>query len=310
MRIALLIFASAIIFLSFSKKEKEEPFFYKNIEKGMCLIPGGSMNNDTFCVKKCGLTFECPIQKLNVDSFYLCNHEVSNLEYREFINSVRKDSGDLYKKFLPDTSLWNDALTYGQEYIEWYFRHPAYNNYPVVGITHEQAKAYCAWLTKKYMDNEKRKFKNAVFKLPTINQWTYAAKGGAEALIPFKNGKLTDKKGEYQASFRSIDQLNIRNNEINYNCQHKRATSRFSLKLTCSNNQIVPLPIFSNPKSHYNLYKLAGNVEEYVAEKGITKGGGWKDTGYFLQNCVSQTYDSTNAVSTDRGFRVAMEIVK
>ena len=309
MKKALFIFCSTILFLSFSKKEKEDPFYYKNIEKSMCLIPGGTMNNDSLCLQKCGLIFGCRGPKIEIDQFYICNHEVTNLEYREFINSLRKDSGELYRKFLPDSMIWNNSLSYGQEYIEWYFRHPAYNNYPVVGVTHGQAEAYCVWLTKNYMSNEKRKFKNIVFKLPTANQWTYAAKGGVEALIPFNNGKLTDSKGEYQASFRSINQLSIKNDTINYVWQQIKDKSWMYLKLNCANNQVTPQHVFSNSKSHFNLYNLAGNVEEYVAEKGITKGGGWKDTGYFLQNFVSQTYDSTNAVSDDRGFRVAMEIL-
>ena len=77
-----------------------------------------------------------------------------------------------------------------------------------------------------------------------------------------------------------------------------------------NNSYDITAPVLSYSPNHFKLYNLAGNVEEYVAEKGITKGGGWKDTGYYLQNFVSQTYDSTEAVSCDRGFRVAMEILR
>ena len=69
-------------------------------------------------------------------------------------------------------------------------------------------------------------------------------------------------------------------------------------------------PVISKYPNQLKIYHLASNVEEYMQEKGIIKGGGWKDTGYYLQNFVSQTYDSTNATSEDRAFRVAMEIIK
>ncbi len=310
MRLALLIFASALLFISFSKKEKEDPFYYKNIEKSMCLIPGGMMDNDSLCKPStgCHITIVCP--KIYIDSFYLSNHEVTNLEYREFVNAIAKDSGELYKKFLPDTLIWRDELAYNEEYIQWYFRHPAYNNYPVVGVSYEQAKDYCEWLTKKYMSTEKRKYKNVVFKLPKLNQWTYAAKGRVEAQFPFKNGKLMNKKGEYQATFKIIEQENIK-------MEKEKTTINHTYKhVYIINGDIVGsyvdyvYPTLTYSPNHFNIYNLAGNVEEYVAEKGITKGGGWKDTGYYLQNFVCQTYDSTNATSEDRGFRVAMEIIK
>ena len=58
----------------------------------------------------------------------------------------------------------------------------------------------------------------------------------------------------------------------------------------------------------YGLYNMAGNVKEYVSEKAITKGGGWKDFGYYLQNWVEQPYDSTEKAADDRGFRFIMEV--
>jgi hypothetical protein len=53
---------------------------------------------------------------------------------------------------------------------------------------------------------------------------------------------------------------------------------------------------------------MAGNVEEFVLEKGISKGGSWSDTGYYLQNAVEEHYDSTFSASSERGFRIVMKI--
>ncbi|MFZ9848139.1 MAG: SUMF1/EgtB/PvdO family nonheme iron enzyme [Flavobacteriales bacterium] len=180
----------------------------------------------------------------------------------------------------------------------------------MVGITQEQAEAYCAWLTKKYMSIEKRKYKNLVFKLPTLNQWTYAAKGGIEAVLPFKNLKLADSRGVLQAHFRNINQedIQIEKDMVKINSDITSPYYQQGCWITIVNDPTYPS--ISLTPSHFKLYNLAGNVKEYIAEKGITKGGGWKDTGYFLQNFVCQTYDSTNTTSEDRGFRVAMEIIK
>jgi hypothetical protein len=54
---------------------------------------------------------------------------------------------------------------------------------------------------------------------------------------------------------------------------------------------------------------MSGNVEEMVAEVGVSKGGSWTDTGYYLQIAVYETYVDT-AVSKSRGFRVAMDVLE
>jgi hypothetical protein len=54
---------------------------------------------------------------------------------------------------------------------------------------------------------------------------------------------------------------------------------------------------------------MAGNIEEFVAEEGYSKGGSWRDPGYYLQNYVHQTYNRESSASNFRGFRFAMEVV-
>jgi hypothetical protein len=55
---------------------------------------------------------------------------------------------------------------------------------------------------------------------------------------------------------------------------------------------------------------MAGNVSEMVAEIGITHGGSWKDPGYYLQNHIRQFYKSEATSSSDRGFRIVIEVVE
>ncbi len=56
-------------------------------------------------------------------------------------------------KALPDTLVWRDELDYNEPYINNYLRHPAFNNYPVVGVSWEQANDFCKWRTDRV--NEK-----------------------------------------------------------------------------------------------------------------------------------------------------------
>ncbi len=78
--------------------------------------------------------------------------EISNQDYREFTYWLQRVyPGDQQKinSALPDTTLWRSELAYNEPYIQNYFRHPAYSDYPVVGVTWEQANAYSAWRTDR-----------------------------------------------------------------------------------------------------------------------------------------------------------------
>ena len=63
----------------------------------------------------------------------------SNLDYLEYLYWLNRvygtDYPGVYRKALPDTLVWRDKLAYNEPLVEYYFRHPAYRNYPVVGVT-------------------------------------------------------------------------------------------------------------------------------------------------------------------------------
>ncbi len=81
-------------------------------------------------------------------SFYMDETEVRNVDYREYlfwIRRVYKSYPEVYQKAIPDTLVWRKRLAYNDPYVEYYFRHPAYHNYPVVGVSWVQANDYAAW---------------------------------------------------------------------------------------------------------------------------------------------------------------------
>ena len=92
-------------------------------------------------------------RRVTVPSFYIDRTEVANVHYREYIywlNRVFDPEADENNKkiidaALPDTLVWRSELSYNEPLVEYYFRHPSFNNYPVVGVSWRQAYDYCLW---------------------------------------------------------------------------------------------------------------------------------------------------------------------
>jgi gliding motility-associated lipoprotein GldJ len=82
--------------------------------------------------------------------------EVSNIDWLEYLNWIKRSyptDAQYYYEELPDTLVWRKPLSFNEPYVNNYLRHPAYQSYPVVGVTALQAERYCAWRTD--MVNEK-----------------------------------------------------------------------------------------------------------------------------------------------------------
>lgn len=92
-------------------------------------------------------------RRQTVSSFYIDKTEVANVHYREYIHWLTRlfdpQADPAYQQILdaalPDTLVWRSELSYNEPLVEYYFRHPSFNNYPVVGVSWKQASDFCLW---------------------------------------------------------------------------------------------------------------------------------------------------------------------
>ena len=131
---------------------------------------------------------------ITVSSFFMDKYEVTNVAWREYLQWNQYVFGntrpDLVKALLPDTTVWRDPMAYNEPFEEYYFRHPAYSFYPVVGVTWDQAMAYCQWRTDRV--NEKFLVANNFIELPQYNK-----------LCPMTREKIVELLTE--AGFTNVD---------------------------------------------------------------------------------------------------------
>jgi gliding motility-associated lipoprotein GldJ len=130
-----------------------EKLDYKGQVTGPNLVP---IEGGTFVM---GLTEEdVPFQwnnegrRVTVSSFYMDETEVSNIDYREYVywlSRVYTSFPIIAKKALPDSLVWREELAFNEPFVESYFRHPSYDDYPVVGVNWRQANDYCEWRTDR-----------------------------------------------------------------------------------------------------------------------------------------------------------------
>ncbi|MGA3013076.1 MAG: SUMF1/EgtB/PvdO family nonheme iron enzyme, partial [Bacteroidales bacterium] len=132
------------------------PFAEQQTGPGLVFIEGG-----TFAMGQTqdDVMFDWDNQprRVTVSSFYIDQTELRNLDYLEYLYWLNRvygvDYPGVYRKALPDTLVWRDKLAYNEPLVEYYFRHPAYRNYPVVGVSWVQANDYCAWRTDRVNEN-------------------------------------------------------------------------------------------------------------------------------------------------------------
>ncbi len=234
---------------------------------------------------------------------------------RETINRPLSSPYDFLNTYIvniyPDTTCWiNDFPNADNEtYLKLYFSHPNYDNYPVVGVSWEQANAFCAWRTNfllKGMGAHAKWIQR--YRLPSEAEWEFAARGKEASRFPWEQGDTKSDEGCYYANFKPGDG--------NYTKDGSLITSQCGIFSANSNG----------------LYDMAGNVSEwtstvyteagvlqmsdinpnlqyraaiedpYSMKKKAVRGGSWKDPVKYIQG-ATRAYEYQNESRSYIGFR-------
>ena len=128
------------------------PFLDQETGPNLVLIEGGTFVMGRVLDDVMGDWNNIP-RRVTVSSYYMDETEISNfhwLEYLYWLQRVFKaDYPEVYERALPDTLVWRSRLGYNEPYVDYYLRHPAYRDYPVVGVSWKQATEFCLWRTDR-----------------------------------------------------------------------------------------------------------------------------------------------------------------
>lgn len=226
---------------------------------------------------------------------------------------------DVEVNIFPDTLAWmhDYAYAFNEPMTTEYFWHPAFDDYPVVGINWQQAVAFTKWRTQ-IMNRFLRKNNEPTlpeFRLPTESEWEYAARGGQDlSPYPWGGPYTRNHKGCFLANFKPL--------RGNYT----------------ADGGLRSVKVASYNPNAYGLYDMAGNVSEWtsntfdesafsyahdmnmdyrlnnedadseVLKRKAIRGGSWKDISYFIQTST-RDYEYQDTAKCYIGFRCAVDFL-
>ena len=239
-------------------------------------------------------------QPLKEDFLFISNAEISNQQYNEFLYWTLKNKGlQAYHLVLPDTNVWKNKLAFNEPYVDYYLRHPAFKDYPVVGVNYVKAEAWCNWAADRIMETEdfkKLNIEKIILRLPTQKEWQNAARGTLpdNAIWPWPGNtlRIENEKGNDEGKIR----LNVK----------RKYTYGFSS--TVSDAGFITTPVYSYWPNTIGLYNICGNVAEWVQEKKAM-GGSWNSLPYSARIDFQNSVLNDSFSSSTIGFRPVLEII-
>ncbi len=211
----------------------------------------------------------------------------------------------------PDTTCWVNDFPNAQNetYMKLYFSSANYNDYPVVGVTWEQANAFCAWRTDfllRGMGPEARRLQR--YRLSTYIEWDYAARGKEGNPYPWTGEDMKSEKGCFFANFKP--------DQGNYTDDGNLITSRVGIYGANSNGLFdmagnvaewtstvyTESGVLSMSDLNPELRYAAAAEDPYVLKRKSVRGGSWKDPLSFIRSAW-RTYEYQNYPRSFIGFR-------
>lgn len=256
--------------------------------------------------------------------------EPEELEYNEYYEKSWsyesfgvEDRSSFFKKEIiniyPDTLVWvaDFSYSFNDPMHDMYFWHPAYDDYPVVGVNWKQAGAFCNWRSKyrrSWLNSQDGMLEHE-FRLPTEGEWEYASRGGYEGtMYPWGGPYATTRLGCYTANFKPM-----RGN------------------LTADGG-FYPIKVATYDPNGYGLFDMGGNVSEWTSsayaeesmyflnnfnpdyrysaddsdletlKRKVIRGGSWKDIAFYMQN-GTRDYEYQDTAKSFIGFRTVQNFL-
>jgi formylglycine-generating enzyme required for sulfatase activity len=278
-------------------------------------------------------------------NLYAMETEVTNSQYNAFLASIGDDDAEALLQYDYDLKQYN---TGEKAFFRRYVNPGAFEDtthavhiaphdledYPAVNVPHAGARAYCHWLTEQYNAQKgRKKFKQVLFRLPTLQEWQVAALG----FRSFQSWTLGENTVEVtvaeDSTLSMLPKHGIRKsvpvaNDILYPWfgsyyyrrspqNHKGCFLGNFLVVEVTRQCPANLPSFdgwtmmARTASYFpndmGLYDVVGNVAEMIQAKGSACGGSWNDPPESSTMHSVKPYAYPNATV---GFRVFMEIVE
>ena len=234
---------------------------------------------------------------------------------RQTINRPLSGPWDFLNTYIvniyPDTTCWvNDFPNADNEtYMRLYFASPVYNDYPVVGVTWEQANAFCNWRTDFLLQGlgGAAKFVQR-YRLPSEAEWEFAARGKDGTEFPWDNIDVKDGRGCFYANFKpdrgdytedgNLITSRVANYSANSNGLYDMAGNVAEMTSTVYTEAGVTAMNDLNPQLKYN----AAIEDPYRLKVKSVRGGSWKDPESYIRSAW-RSFEYQNQPRSYIGFR-------
>jgi sulfatase modifying factor 1 len=216
-------------------------------------------------------------------------------DYRDVINNRSAFIIHEIVPIYPDTLCWVHDYTYSfnTPMTQMYYWHPAYDNYPVVGVSWVQSRAFMRWRTN-WMNEDYRRSNSLTiindFRLPTEAEWEYAARGGLDlAAYPWGSPYIRNTEGCFLGNFKPL-----RGNYVDDGGLQTIAVAHYwpnGYGLYDMSGNVSEWTSNSYEESAYNFahdmnmdYSFrAGENDPPALKRKVIRGGSWKDIAFYMQ---------------------------